>query len=180
MKVIGFCGKAGSGKSTVLKAIENLGVIVSMGDVIRNEAKDRNHTLLDENLGKISLELRKNFGSEIIAEKCVELIKTLDHEIIFVDGLRSPAEVRVFRKSWTFPVVAVIVDDKTRFERLSKRGRPDDPNNLEDLRDRDKRENALGLTEVMKNANYIVDNNVSEKEVQKKTRDLILNLINNY
>ena len=180
MKVIGFCGKAGSGKSTVLKAIEDLGVIITMGDVIRNEAKVRNHKFLDENLGKISLELREEFGSEIIAEKCVELIKNLDHEIIFVDGLRSLAEVRVFRKSWTFPIVAVIIDDKTRFERLSKRGRPDDPNSLEDLKGRDKREADLGLSEVMKSANYRIDNSVSEKEVQKKTRDLILDLIKNY
>lgn len=180
MKVIGFCGKAGSGKSTVLKAIDDLGVIITMGDVIRNEAKDRNHKLLDENLGKISLELREEFGPEIIAEKCVELIKNSDHQIIFVDGLRSLAEVRVFRKSWTFPVVAVMIDDKTRFERLSKRGRPDDPNTLEDLRGRDKREADLGLSEVIKSANYKINNNVSEEEVHKKTRDLILNIIKNY
>ncbi len=69
MKVIGFCGLPGSGKSTVLKAIEDLGTIITMGDVIRNEANHRNIAPSDENLGKIALELRKNYGPEIIAEK---------------------------------------------------------------------------------------------------------------
>jgi len=35
--LIGFVGLPGSGKSTVLKAIEDLGIIVTMGDIIRNE-----------------------------------------------------------------------------------------------------------------------------------------------
>jgi dephospho-CoA kinase len=181
MKVIGFCGLPGSGKSTVLKAIMDLGVIITMGDVIRNEALENNiEPLDDENLGIIANKLRKEFGTNIIAEKCVELIKNLDYEIVFVDGLRSIAEVKVFRNSWIFPVVAVIVDDITRFERLAKRGRPDDPNTLEDLRDREEREISYGLIEVIRSANYKINNNVSEKEVQEKTRDLILKIIKNY
>ena len=96
MKVIGFCGLPGSGKSTVLKAIVELGVIITMGDVIRNEAKRRNIDPSDEHLGKIAPELRKNYGSEIIAEKCVDLIKELEIEVCFIDGLRSMAEVKVF------------------------------------------------------------------------------------
>ena len=67
MKVIGFCGLPGSGKSTVLKAIEDLGVILTMGDVIRNEARERKIEPTDENLGKIANELREEFGQEIIA-----------------------------------------------------------------------------------------------------------------
>jgi dephospho-CoA kinase len=177
MKVLGFCGLPGSGKSTVLKAIEDLGVIITMGDVIRNEASQRKIEPSDENLGKIAQELREEFGPEIIAKKCVELIKNLDSEIIFVDGLRSIAEVKEFRKSWNFPIIAVIIDDKTRFERLSKRGRPDDPNTLEDLKERDEREIDFGLNDVINSANYKINNNVSEEEVQEKTRELILDLI---
>ena len=38
MKVIGFCGLPGSGKSTALESVKSLGVVVNMGDVVRNEA----------------------------------------------------------------------------------------------------------------------------------------------
>ncbi|MFW9952295.1 MAG: AAA family ATPase [Candidatus Thorarchaeota archaeon] len=180
MKVIGFCGLPGSGKSTVLKAIEDLGVIITMGDIIRKEARERNIEPTDENLGKIAEQLREEFGPEILAKKCVELIKSLDREVVFIDGLRSIAEVNIFRKSWKFPFIAVTIDDNLRFERLSKRGRPDDPKTLEDLRERDLREIAFGLNDVINSANYKLNNNISKRDVQKKTRDLVLNIIKNY
>jgi dephospho-CoA kinase len=180
MKVIGFCGLPGSGKSTVLKAIEDLGVIITMGDIIRNETHKRSIEPTDENLGNIAKELRDEFGPDILAEKCVVLIKNLETEVIFIDGLRSIAEVKVFRNSWKFPIVAVMVDDNIRYERLSKRARPDDPKTLEALRERDQREISFGLNEVINRANYKVNNNLSVKEVQKIARDLILNIIKNY
>ncbi|MHA2288551.1 MAG: AAA family ATPase [Promethearchaeota archaeon] len=180
MKVIGFCGLPGSGKSTVLKAIEDLGVILTMGDVIRNEARERGIEPIDENLGKVANELREEFGQEIIAKKCVELIKNLKKNIVFIDGLRSLAEVKVFRNSWKFPIVAVIIDDTTRIERLLNRGRPDDPKTLEEQAERDKREIAFGLNDVIDSANYKMDNNVTKAEVRDKTRKLIIELIKNY
>jgi len=94
--------------------------------------------------------------------------------------LRSIAEVKTFRNSWKFPIIAVIIDDDIRIERLSNRRRPDDPNTLEDLRERDQREIAFGLNEVIDAANYKINNNVSKKDVQKVTRDLILDIIKNY
>jgi len=180
MKVIGFCGLPGSGKSTVLKAIEDLGPIITMGDVIRNEANHRKIAPSDENLGKIALEMRKNYGPEIIAEKCVKLIKKLESDVFFIDGLRSMAEVIVFRKYWKFPLIATVVDEKIRYERLSKRKRPDDPNSLSEIRDRDQREIRFGLNEVIENANYKINNNLSEAEVQRETRVLIFKIIENY
>ena len=180
MKVIGFCGLPGSGKSTVLEAIEDLGVIITMGDIIRDETRKRDIEPTDENLGNIAQELRDEFGPDILAEKCVVLIKDLESEVIFIDGLRSIAEVKVFRKSWKFPIVAIMVDDKIRYERLSKRARPDDPKTLEDLRERDQREISFGLNEVINSANYKVNNNLSVKEVQKIARNLILDIIKIY
>ena len=180
MIVIGFCGLPGSGKSTVLKAIVDLGVIITMGDVIRNEANHRNVAPSDENLGEIALELRKNYGPEIIAEKCVNLIKKLESEVCFIDGLRSMAEVTVFRKYWKFPLIAILVDEKIRYERLANRKRPDDPNSLSEIRDRDQREIKFGLSEVLENTNYKINNNLSEVEVQHETRALVFKIIENY
>jgi len=57
MKVIGFCGLPGSGKSTALIAVEDLGIIITMGDVIRKEAINKNIEPNNENLGKIAKEL---------------------------------------------------------------------------------------------------------------------------
>ena len=104
MKVIGFCGLPGSGKSTAIEAIIDLGKIITMGDIIRNEAKIRKIEPTAENLGKIALDLRNKEGPEIIAKKCINFINLLKDEVIFIDGLRSIYEVNEFRKNWKFPI----------------------------------------------------------------------------
>ena len=68
MKVIGVTGLPGSGKSVVSRVAKKLDIpLVRMGDVIREEAKKRNQTT-----GEIAVELRKEYGDFIVAERCVE------------------------------------------------------------------------------------------------------------
>ena len=177
MKVIGFTGLPGSGKSTAIDAIRNMGRIVTMGDVIRNEAKKRGVEPTGENLGKIAQELRQKGGDGIVAEKCVELIKQLKNDIIFIDGIRSQFEIDVFRKYWKFPIIATVIDENTRFERLFERGRSDDPKEIEEFRERDKREIGFGLKDVVDNADYKMNNTSTIKILQKKTKKLVKKIL---
>ncbi len=180
MKVITIVGLPGSGKTTAIEAIEDLGIIVTMGDVVRDEVKKRNLEPSGKNIGKIAKELREKSGPAIIAEKCVELIKKKNKEIIFVDGVRSLSEVNIFRKYWKFPIIAIIVDEEKRFRHLFERNRSDDPKSLEDLKERDKREIEFGLDKVLENADYLIHNNYSIEDLKKKTRKTVLEIINNY
>ena len=180
MKVIGFCGLPGSGKSTAIEAIIDLGKIITMGDVIRNEAKIRGIDPTGENLGKIAKELRDKWGQEIIARKCVELIKNLKNDIIFVDGVRSIIELNVFRKFWKFPLIATVIDEEIRFKRLYERARSDDPKTIAELRERDKREISFGLNSLVKKAEYKIENTSSIEELQIKTRKIVLEIIQTY
>jgi dephospho-CoA kinase len=180
MKVIGFCGFPGSGKSTAIEAISDLAKVIMMGDVIRNEVKNRKLALNDENLGTVARELRQLGGLNVIAEKCVEWIKELKNEIIIVDGLRSLNEVNVFRKYWKVPIIAIILNNKKRFIRLSKRRRSDDPLSIEEFKKRDEREIYFGLKEVVEKADYKIKNNSSIDELKKKTRKIFLEILQNY
>ena len=179
-KVIGFCGLPGSGKSTAIEAINDLGKIITMGDVIRNEAKIRGIDPTGENLGKIANELRDKWGQEIIARKCVELIKTFKSEIIFVDGVRSIIELNVFRKFWKFPLIATVIDEEIRFKRLYERARSDDPKSIAELRERDKREISFGLNSLVEKAEYKIKNTSSIEELETKTRKIVLEIIQTY
>ncbi len=179
-RVLAICGLPGSGKSTAIKAIEDLGIVVTMGDIVRNEAKKRNLEPNRNNIGKVATELRKTGGPTIIANKCVDLIKNLNEEVIFVDGIRSLSEVNIFRQYWKFPIVAIVVDEKKRFKRLFSRGRSDDPKTLEDLKERDKREINFGLDKVIEIANYTILNNSTIKDLKKKTRKVVIEIINTY
>ncbi|MFX1314894.1 MAG: AAA family ATPase [Promethearchaeota archaeon] len=180
MKVIAICGLPGAGKSTAIGAIRDLGSVIVMGDIIRNEALNRNIEPTSENLGKIAKELRLKYGLNIIAKKCVDLINQQKDNIIFIDGLRSMEEVNVFREHWKFPIVAIIIDEKKRFERLFKRARSDDPKSLADLKERDKREILFGLEEVLNNADYSIKNDSTINDLKKRVRNVVLDLIHNY
>ncbi len=180
MKVLAITGQPGSGKTTAIDAIRDLGVVVTMGDVVRNEARKRNLEPSGNNIGKIAKDLRAEYGPTIIAEKCVDLIKSKNEEVVFVDGVRSLSEINIFRRFWKFPIISIVVDEEIRFNRLFKRDRSDDPKNLEELTERDKRELEFGLDKVLENADYTIQNNSSIENLKKKVRNLIINIINSY
>ena len=180
MKVIAFCGLPGSGKTSAIESIKDLGYIITMGDVVRNEAKIRNLEYTGENLGKVAKELREMGGKDIIAIKCVELIKSKNKRIIFVDGIRSISEISIFKKFWKFPIVAITVSEEIRFKRLFERNRGDDPKILSDLKLRDEREIEFGLMEVIRTADYTVINDSSIDELKEKTRKIVLEILKNY
>ena len=181
MKIIGFCGLPGAGKTTAIDAIKDLGKIITMGDVIRAELTKRDIELSDENLGFIAKELRNQGGDKIIAEKCLELIdKCCQSEIIFIDGIRSKAEVDVFRNRASFPVIAIETSQHLRHERIVNRARRDDSNEVSYIKERDSREIGFGLNEVIKDADYHIYNDGNVEELKNRTRKVVLEILKSY
>ncbi|MFX1374551.1 MAG: AAA family ATPase [Promethearchaeota archaeon] len=180
MKVIAICGLPGSGKTTAIEAIMDLGTVVTMGDVVRNEAKKRKVEPSRNNIGEIAKDIREKEGPAVIAEKCVELIKKNPEDVIFIDGIRSFFEVNVFRKYWKFPIIAIVVEEEERIKWLFERARTDDPQNIDELKERDRREIQFGLDQVIQKADYIISNNSTIEDLKKKTRKLIIDIINSY
>ena len=180
MKVIGFCGLPGSGKSTALESVKDLGKIVNMGDVVRDEAIKQRIDLSDENLGYLAKKMRIEGGNEIIAERCVTLIRQVESEVIFVDGIRSSFELKIFRKHWSFPLVAIKADQGNRHQRIMQRERDDDSKSIFDIKKREEREIGFGLQELIQKADYAINNDSTIKDLKKNTRKLIKNLIKKY
>jgi dephospho-CoA kinase len=116
-------------------------------------------------------------GNQIVAQKCIELIKSLKDPTVLVDGIRSMDELRLFRKHWNFPIIAIICDEDVRHKRLSDRGRSDDSLNVNDIIERDRREVNFGLTEVIDQADYKVQNNSDIKYLKKSIRESIENIL---
>lgn len=174
--VIGFVGLPGSGKSTALEGITHIGPIVTMGDVVRNEVRQRGQEINPVTLGNMAKELREKFGPDIIAKKCIELIKSKEENVVFVDGIRSTHEVELFRQHWKFPIIAILCEDSTRHSRLIERGRADDSLNKDLINERDARELGFGVGNVIKCAEYQVENK-SDKDVLKQQVIEIVNKI---
>jgi len=173
-------GMPGAGKSVFIEAACSLSIpVYVMGDVVREEAEKRGLAPEDKVLGKIALELRRTFGDEIIAKRISEKIARDRSRLIMIDGVRSLNEVEYFRKIFSnVIIVAVHASPQTRFHRLLKRRREDDPQSWEEFVERDRRELKIGIGNVIALADVmLVNENISReafyKLVFKKLKELI-------
>ncbi|MEJ2251645.1 MAG: hypothetical protein P8Y97_18560 [Candidatus Lokiarchaeota archaeon] len=137
--------------------------------------------LSGKNLGNVSKELRAIYGEDVIAVRCIDLIKDINnYDIIFIDGLRSKEEVKIFRKIWKFPIIAIIIDEERRRKLLLERTRSDDPISLNEIKKREEREEKFGIVEVIKSVDYQIVNDGNKEALKKKTRSLVKKIIENY
>ncbi|MCW4009364.1 MAG: AAA family ATPase [Candidatus Bathyarchaeota archaeon] len=173
--VIGLTGMPGSGKSLVVAAAKNLGYqVVTMGDVIREETAKRGLEPTPQNVGKVMLELRAERGAGVVAEKCLPKIGETQSAKIIVDGLRSYFEAEVFQANLAnFTLVTVHSSPLVRFERLSTRGRSDDPPTWDVFHERDMRELGVGIGNAISLSEYVIINDGSMECLNAKVAEVL-------
>ncbi len=179
-KVIGFVGMPGSGKSTALEVARLWGPVVIMGDVVRAAVRATGQEITPENLRAMAQSLRNQYGPQAISLECVKQIIALPENVVFVDGLRSPAEVSTFRQKWKFPVIAIFAKDEERHRWLAARGRADDTQATEKIHLRDEQELKFGVGDVIANADYSIPNKGSIEDLQKRCKKTIKQVLKHY
>lgn len=168
MRVMGVSGLPASGKSFVSDlAVKRGAMIVSMGDIIREEAKKRGETTK-----QTADNLRKEHGEYIVAELTIKKIKKILEDgfdsSILIDGIRSPFEVKLFRENFdNFIIVSVFANEKLRFERVKARKREDDTTDYEVFAKRDQQELNFGIGDVISLSDKIIINE-SDLETYKQ------------
>ena len=173
MSVILVVGMPGSGKEEFVSTATAKGYsVIRMGDVVRDEAKRRGLPSDDKSIGGFANEERKLHGSAIWAERTLALVKNRQ---TLIDGTRSLDEVERFRQAFGqgMLLVAVFAPEKARFQRLSHRGRPDDPRSVEDFRARDKRELSWGIGGAFASADLVIANDSTIEGFREKARKLL-------
>jgi len=151
-------GMPGAGKTTVARALEDMGFRrITLGDVVRQAALSRGLEPTDENLSKLFHELRQVHGGGAVAQLALEQNREL-RGCVIVDGIRSMEEVEEFKKRGEVLLIAVHAAPSRRFALLSKRGRSDDPKLPEELSRRDERELAAGLCKAIALADLVIVN----------------------
>ncbi|MEM1556683.1 MAG: AAA family ATPase [Candidatus Bathyarchaeia archaeon] len=173
--IIGIAGMPGAGKDTAKEIISRYGFpVIVMGDEVRAEAARRNLEPTSENLGRLMLEIRAKEGPEAVAKRCLRKIRELSADVIVVNGLRNPEEVELFKKEFpSFKVIAIHASPKTRFERLLRRGRSDDPKDWETFCSRDRRELGVGLGNVIATADFVIINEGTIEELEREIKKVI-------
>lgn len=173
--VIGIAGMPGAGKATVMRIAKGMGYsVVVMGDTIRQEAKRRGLRPTPENLGVVMLQLRREKGPTVVADRCIPRIRNSEKGIAVIDGIRSLHEVNEFRRHFpNFTLIAIHSSPETRFQRLSHRQRSDDPRGWDTFLERDLRELSVGLGSAIATADYMIVNEGTITEFKRKARKVL-------
>lgn len=177
MKVIGTVGLPGSGKSEAAAVARELDIpVVTMGDVIRQECRDRGLDPATHH-GEIAKALREENGPAAVAERSLPVIEDeLDEsDTVLVDGIRSDVEVDTFEDAFgeDFVLVSIEAPFETRLERLDLRGRDAGADEGgESLEERDERELGFGMGTAMEQADVVVDNDGSLDAFHDRIHDI--------
>ncbi len=177
--IVCLTGMPGSGKSTVAEFLKEYGfTLVTMGDIIREEAKRSQIELTDTNLGKLMMKMRSDGGPGAIAYLIKREIERIEMRFgtnnFVVDGIRSLSEVEVLKTVGSVKLLSIHASSRIRFEHLKKRGRDDVPLTAQDFDIRDKREVSVGISEAIALSDEVLSNNsLTMKELKKKSMEIV-------
>ena len=179
-KIIIICltGMPGAGKSTIASSLKEKGFpVITMGDVVREEANRQNLEPTDYNLGSLMLKLRRDLGPGAIAHLILRKMErdyNNNIDVIIIDGIRSMPEVEVLRSIGYVKLLAIHASTNTRFAYTKERARPDCPSSIQDFVVRDKRELTVGISEAIALADETLSNNdLTIEELKEKGFEII-------
>ena len=175
MTVIATVGLAGSGKGEAAAVAEELDVsVITMGDVIREECRDRGLDPASDH-GAVAKALREENGPGAVAERSLPLIEKAleEHDTVLVDGIRSDVEVDRFEEAFgdDFLLVSIEAPFEVRRERLAERNRDDLDG--ESLRERDERELGFGMGEAMERADVRIENTDTLEAFRERVHEVL-------
>ena len=178
MQVIATVGLPGSGKSEAATVAREAGIpVVTMGDVVRQETKDRGLDPAKDH-GMVATALREEDGPAAIAKRSLPMIENRleKTDVVLVDGIRSDVEVECFEDRFgeSFTLISIEAPFDVRAERLDARGRDlSEADGGEGLSSRDDRERGFGMDEAMDRADVVVENTASLEAFQDRIRAII-------
>ena len=176
MRVLGFTGMPGSGKSEAMSVAKQRGYpVVRMGDLIWDEVEAQGLERTPKNVGVVANGMRETHGQDVWALRTVERIRGTPGAVVMIDGIRSNEEVDVFRRELAedFLLVAIHTDPDERYERLTARGRDDDADTVDGHKERDGRELNWGIARTIALADEMLVNAGSLEDFHAATAVLL-------
>lgn len=157
----------GAGKEEFLQICLARGAkVVRMGDIVREKAKELGLDQSDKSVGTLANEERKRYGMDVWAKRTIPFV---GGDLVVIDGTRGPDEITAFKHAFgdDLKVVAIHSSPKTRFARIRARCRGDSSQTIDEFGEREKRELAWGLGEVIATADYMIVNEGTLDELKE-------------
>ncbi len=178
MKIIlGLTGSIASGKGTVSKYLKEKykAQTFKFSQILRAMLQRAYLPETRDNLVKISLALREAFGQDILAKIISKDVLEENNDIIVIDGIRRPADIKYLKDIKGFKLIGIDADIKIRYERLKKRNenKDDKSKSWEDFLKDHKAETEIYIPELLKKSDHIINNNGNLEELYKKLDSLV-------
>lgn len=178
VRVVGFTGMPGSGKSEAMEVAKARGhPVVRMGDLIWDEVARQGLPRDAKHVGEVANAMRASHGKDVWARRTAERVRGVaaGHRLVLIDGIRSQEEVETFRKELghDFVLVAIHTDPDHRFQRMVARGRADDSSDVTVLRARDEREMTWGIARTIALADEMLVNDSTLDAFRRKVGVLL-------
>lgn len=178
--VLGFVGEMACGKGTAARYCKKrYGAPSLRFSTILRETLDRvylPHTR--DNMVFLSETLRGHFGDDVLANAMARDVKKEKKKFITVDGIRRPADIVHLKKFPHFYLVALKAGPRVRFERMrERRENQDDATKTWPQFQKDgKRSTEITIREVIKHADFVIDNNGSFHEFYEQIDEIVKKL----
>jgi len=181
--IIGITGTIGSGKGTIVdflvnqKGFSHFSVRNFLLKIIKEQGLEANRDTMVFVANKLRLEHEPSYIINCLYE---ESLKSGKNAII--ESIRTPGEVLFLRKKNNFNLIAVNADPLLRYKRIILRNSETDHISFEEFLSNEKREmssnneNEQNIAVCMSMADFLITNNDSIDELNKKTEN-ILNII---
>ena len=180
VKILAVVGMSGSGKSVVVDALTEKGYPkVYFGGMIYKEMEKRGieRTEDGESEKKFREEIRETEGKDWVVRQVIAEVKDLigaGQKRIILDGVYSWTEYKILKHEFPTQLtfVAIVVDKKLRYERVSKRQtRAFDTKAIRE-RDRSEIENLEKGGPIV-SADYYILNNSTIDDVKSRLDDIL-------
>ena len=137
--LIGLTGKIAAGKGVINDFFQEKGFVYSsLSTIIREEAEKRGILIERKHLQDLGNLDRRKYGAGIWMRRLLERVDLSSNVVI--DGVRNPGEIEELKKQGDFYLISVGAPQKTRYERVVKRGRSSDPKTWEGFLEIDERD----------------------------------------
>ena len=175
--IFGFTGQIASGKGTAVKYLQEKygGKNLRFSDSLRDAMNRLYIEINRDNIQRLSLILRQEFGQDLFSKIIAGDVKKSDQNLILIDGVRRPMDIKYLRDISGFVLVALPVDTKIRYERVVARNENigDGEKTWEQFLEEEKADTEVTIPAAMAEADEVVENNTTLDDFYKKLDDLI-------
>lgn len=184
MIVIGITGTLGAGKGTVVEFLvkEKGFVHFSVRDYLSDIIKSRGMEVNRDTMVVTANELRRINGPAFIIEELYRKASSTGKNCI-IESIRTPGEIEKLRQYDNFYLLAIDADIIIRYERIQMRGSETDNVDFKTFGENEEREmhsddpNKQNLSECIKQADYILNNNGTIKELKEKMENILKDIL---